>query len=32
MYEKKGDNADIQNEFSKEHIQKIESLKHIKKD
>lgn len=30
MYEKKENNVDVQNEFSKEHIQKIESLKNIK--
>jgi hypothetical protein len=32
MYEKKGETIDVQNEFSKDHIQKIESLKHIKKE
>jgi hypothetical protein len=35
MYEKKNnisENVDVQNEFSKEHVQKIESLKNIKHD
>ena len=33
MYEnKRAESADVQNEFSKDHIQKIESLKNIKQD
>ena len=30
MYEKKNESVDVQNQFSKDHMQKIESLKNIK--
>ena len=32
MHEKKNENKDVQNQFSKDHIQKIQSLKNIKRD